>query len=152
MHTGKIIYLTLIVICAFALICFIRGDKDFHISRVLPCASGQPLSLYDFAGMILIAMTIAGIARLRQAEGTRGSTWSETPVSASHGRFRLWIIVLPATVFVAAWLIRGMRASVSWPEIARAAGAEDIDAYGRLTILAMLLIVATLAFKCVNSK
>jgi hypothetical protein len=155
MSTWRTIYLILVILVACALINFIRRSADFpdfHIAKIFPFCSGEQVSLYDFAGLVIILMTVARIRRLKRAEAADGAASRFHSATPEQGRFRWWMIGVPVTLLLTAWLISGIRPSVCWPDVAQAAGSRDINAYGRLAILGIVLITVTLAFKCVNSK
>ena len=66
MNIARIVYLTLVILIAAALINFARGGEGFHIAKVLPFASGETPGIYDWAGIAIVLITLWGIQRLRR--------------------------------------------------------------------------------------
>ena len=77
MNTARIIYLTLLVLIAASLINFIRAGNAFHIAKVLPFASGKPPGLYDWAGIVMILITITGTRALRRGRDDSNDSTGE---------------------------------------------------------------------------
>lgn len=155
MNAARIIYLTLVIVIACTVINFIRRSSDspdFHIARILPFCSGEQVSVFDFAGLTMIVMTITSLRSLKRAENGNGQASRHYAEAHQHGRFRWWMVGLPATLLLAAWLISGIQPSVYWPDVAQAAGARDINAYGRLAILGIVLITIAIVRKGLTSK
>ena len=62
----KAVKLCLAFLCGVTAINFIRSGDDFPIARVLPFCGGDPVDIYDGAGLILLGMLLWGIMRLKR--------------------------------------------------------------------------------------
>ena len=56
----------LVILLVSIVINFARQGNDFHISNVLPGLGGDPIGLYDIAGLALLALLIRGIIRMKR--------------------------------------------------------------------------------------
>ena len=56
----------LVILLASIVINFARQGSGFHISETLPGLGGDPIGLYDIAGLILLVFLIRGIIRMKR--------------------------------------------------------------------------------------
>jgi len=56
----------LVILLTVIVINFARQGADFHISRILPGLGGDPISLYDIAGLILLCLLVHGIVCIKR--------------------------------------------------------------------------------------
>ena len=64
----KSLKICFVILVGAVIINFIRHGEGFPISRTLPFCGGDPLSIYDFAALILLIMLIWGIASCKHKE------------------------------------------------------------------------------------
>jgi len=59
----KAIRITLILLSAIVLYGFVASGHNFHIANVLPFCDGEPVSLYHWAGLVMVVIFIRGLNR-----------------------------------------------------------------------------------------
>ena len=57
--------ITIVLLITITLIAFIRAGDSFHIARVLPFCDGAPVNIYHWAGLVMAAIFLWGLYRLR---------------------------------------------------------------------------------------
>jgi len=74
----KAFLITLILLGAFALICFVRDGADFPLPQVIPALDGRALSVpYFLGGLALLVLMIWGLRRLQPGSATSRGQGSE---------------------------------------------------------------------------
>jgi hypothetical protein len=63
----RAIKLCVIILITAVVINFLRDDRSFHISKVLPFAGGrESISIYDWASVAALAICAWGLYRLKR--------------------------------------------------------------------------------------
>lgn len=63
----RIIKVTLILLIASSVFAFVKSGNSFHIAKVLPFCSGNPIrSGYELGGLAIISLFIWGLYRLNR--------------------------------------------------------------------------------------
>ncbi|MBN2560186.1 MAG: hypothetical protein JXQ75_04585 [Phycisphaerae bacterium] len=70
---AKILRIVVVLVVALSVLAWIRsnGRHDFDIRSVIPFMHGSDVSLYDWAGLVVIALGAWSLARLGWGAGTR---------------------------------------------------------------------------------
>ena len=67
MNTKQVVLVVIVLICTFSLINWMRtGSGDYPISQTLPILGGESSWLYTPAGLVVLAITASGLARMRR--------------------------------------------------------------------------------------
>ena len=68
---AKILRIVVILVIMLAVLSWIRSDGryDFDIRTIVPFMHGSDVTIYDWGGLILIALGVWGFARLGWGEG-----------------------------------------------------------------------------------
>lgn len=63
----KIIKVTLIILVAASTLMFVKSDLVFHIAKVLPFCSGNPIEWdYELGGLAILVLFLLGLHRLNR--------------------------------------------------------------------------------------
>lgn len=60
----KIVASIFVVVCTLAVLAGLQDDQTFPIVQILPFCGGHPPGLYDWAGLAVILITLAGVTGL----------------------------------------------------------------------------------------
>jgi hypothetical protein len=63
----KVIKVTLIILVAASILAFVKSDVVFHIAKVLPFCSGNPIDWgYELGGLGILVLFFLGLRRLHR--------------------------------------------------------------------------------------
>lgn len=63
----KTIKITLIILVAATILVFIRSELAFHIAKILPFCSGDPIEWdYELAALAMLVLFVLGLYRLHR--------------------------------------------------------------------------------------
>jgi len=73
----RMIKIVLVILGTLAMLNFVRAGANFPLGKILPFCGGRSTSLYDFGGLVLLALTIWGILRMRQSHDSEETKASD---------------------------------------------------------------------------
>ena len=63
----KIIKVTLIILITASILVFVKSGMVFHIAKVLPFCSGNPIEMgYELGGLAILVLFFLGLRRLHR--------------------------------------------------------------------------------------
>ena len=132
-----------ILIMTLGIVVFLRADDGSDLRLIAPFISGQKVSLYDFAGAIVVLISAWSIGRRLWKASVNNNGSSSTPDSG-HWRFRWSIVAVIVLVMVIVWLHEAVNPSFQWSDILNGLGIRNRARYTQLAVLVVLSTAAVL--------
>ena len=68
----RAIKITIILFITVTAIAFVRAGDSFHLAKVLPFCDGEPVNIFHGAGLVMAAIFLWGLYRMRRRDEDDG--------------------------------------------------------------------------------